>query len=109
MTRDWGQIIFYVEDADKFWTYLKEKEFHPDRPRDAAWGERYFHLYDPDGRELSFCPTNHLNYNVRWFKFGTALLLRGSWENTASSSGVICETRALPDAVIPNDTSTQRR
>ena len=53
VTRDWGRIIFHVEDVDKFWAYLKEKKFNPDRPRDAAWGERYFHLYDPDGHELS--------------------------------------------------------
>jgi len=24
------------------------------RPRDASWGERYFHMPDPDGHELSF-------------------------------------------------------
>ncbi len=23
-------------------------------PRDAEWGERYFHLTDPDGHEASF-------------------------------------------------------
>ena len=23
-------------------------------PRDAKWGERYFHITDPDGHELSF-------------------------------------------------------
>ena len=23
-------------------------------PHDAAWGERFFHLIDPDGHELSF-------------------------------------------------------
>ena len=23
-------------------------------PRDAEWGERFFHLVDPDGHELSF-------------------------------------------------------
>jgi uncharacterized glyoxalase superfamily protein PhnB len=23
-------------------------------PADAPWGERYFHLSDPDGHELSF-------------------------------------------------------
>jgi uncharacterized glyoxalase superfamily protein PhnB len=23
-------------------------------PRDAEWGERFFHLADPDGHELSF-------------------------------------------------------
>ena len=51
---DWGRIIFHVKDVDKFWTDLKEKGFNPDKPRDAQWGERYFHLRDPDGHELSF-------------------------------------------------------
>jgi uncharacterized glyoxalase superfamily protein PhnB len=23
-------------------------------PRDAGWGERFFHITDPDGHELSF-------------------------------------------------------
>jgi catechol 2,3-dioxygenase-like lactoylglutathione lyase family enzyme len=54
LTRDWGRIIFHVGDVDKSWAYLKEKEYNPDRPRDAEWGERYFHLHDPDGHELSF-------------------------------------------------------
>ena len=54
VTRDWGRIIFHVEDVDRLWAYMKEKEFNPDRPRDASWGERYFHLHDPDGHELSF-------------------------------------------------------
>ena len=26
----------------------------PAPPRDAEWGERYFHILDPDGHELSF-------------------------------------------------------
>ena len=34
--------------------YLKERGFDPARPRDASWGERYFHMSDPDGHELSF-------------------------------------------------------
>ena len=54
VTRDWGRIIFHVEDVDRFWAYLREKEFNPERPSDADWGERYFHLHDPDGHELSF-------------------------------------------------------
>ena len=29
--------------------------YKPDfEPRDAEWGERFFHLSDPDGHELSF-------------------------------------------------------
>lgn len=51
---DWGRMIFYVSDVDAFWTHLKQRGFDPDRPADAAWGERYFHVHDPDGHELSF-------------------------------------------------------
>lgn len=51
---NWGRIIFYVSDVDKFWAYLKGKGYNPAKPRDAQWGERYFHLHDPDGHELSF-------------------------------------------------------
>ena len=50
----WGRMIFYVPDVDAFWTYLKERGFDPEWPRDASWGERYFHISDPDGHELSF-------------------------------------------------------
>ena len=52
----WGRVIFHVEDVDEFWRYLKSKGFDPPSPRDAPWGERYFHLHDPDGHELSFAP-----------------------------------------------------
>jgi catechol 2,3-dioxygenase-like lactoylglutathione lyase family enzyme len=51
---EWGRVIFYVVDVDVLWTYLKERGFDPERPRDASWGERYFHMPDPDGHELSF-------------------------------------------------------
>ena len=50
----WGRLIFYVKDVDELWVYLKEKGFSTEKPRDAEWGERYFHLLDPDGHELSF-------------------------------------------------------
>ena len=50
----WGRLIFHVADVDRFWAYLTEKGFHPDLPQDASWGERYFHMSDPDGHELSF-------------------------------------------------------
>ena len=50
----WGRMIFYVGDVDAFWEYLRGKGFQPESPRDAAWGERYFHMSDPDGHELSF-------------------------------------------------------
>jgi catechol 2,3-dioxygenase-like lactoylglutathione lyase family enzyme len=50
----WGRLIFHVTDVDALWTHLKEKGFDPEIPRDASWGERYFHMLDPDGHELSF-------------------------------------------------------
>jgi len=45
----WGRLIFHVSDVDRFWAYLTEKGFYPDSPHDASWGERYFHMPDPDG------------------------------------------------------------
>jgi catechol 2,3-dioxygenase-like lactoylglutathione lyase family enzyme len=50
----WGRLIFYVPDVDEFSSYLKAKGFQTESPRDGSCGERYFHLYDPDGHELSF-------------------------------------------------------
>ena len=50
----WGRLIFHVTDVDAFWTHLKERGFNPEIPGDASWGERYFHMLDPDGHELSF-------------------------------------------------------
>ena len=49
----WGRLIFYVADVDAI-AYLREKGFRPESPRDASWSERYFHMHDPDGHELSF-------------------------------------------------------
>jgi catechol 2,3-dioxygenase-like lactoylglutathione lyase family enzyme len=51
----WGRVIFYVADVDALYERACELGLHPDNaPRDAAWGERYFHLTDPDGHQLSF-------------------------------------------------------
>jgi catechol 2,3-dioxygenase-like lactoylglutathione lyase family enzyme len=51
----WGRVIFYVEDVDAFHAMAVRVGLTPEfTPRDAAWGERYFHLNDPDGHALSF-------------------------------------------------------
>ena len=51
----WGRVIFYVSDVDELYQHALAQGFRPDTaPRDAEWGERYFHLTDPDGHELSF-------------------------------------------------------
>ena len=51
----WGRVIFYVADVDAFYAHALASGARPEfAPRDAPWGERYFHLLDPDGHELSF-------------------------------------------------------
>ena len=51
----WGRLIFYVPDVDALYSRLVAAGCPPDTaPRDAEWGERFFHLTDPDGHELSF-------------------------------------------------------
>ena len=51
----WGRAIFYVNDVDSMYQRALALGFATDfAPRDAPWGERYFHMSDPDGHELSF-------------------------------------------------------
>jgi uncharacterized glyoxalase superfamily protein PhnB len=51
----WGRLIFYHADVDGLYARLVAAGVQPDTaPHDAAWGERFFHLTDPDGHELSF-------------------------------------------------------
>jgi uncharacterized glyoxalase superfamily protein PhnB len=51
----WGRIIFYVVDVDALYNRALAAGWQPTTvPRDAEWGERYFHLTDLDGHELSF-------------------------------------------------------
>ena len=51
----WGRAIFHVSDVDTVYARVVAEGFVPEfAPRDAPWGERYFHLRDPDGHELSF-------------------------------------------------------
>ena len=53
--RWWGRVIFYVADVDALYDRALAAGCEPTTaPRDAEWGERYFHLVDPDGHELSF-------------------------------------------------------
>ena len=51
----WGRVILYVSDVDAFHARLVAAGIAPEfAPADAPWGERYFHVVDPDGHELSF-------------------------------------------------------
>lgn len=51
----WGRVIFWVDDVDGMYERAVASGEVPEMaPADAPWGERYFHLRDPDGHELSF-------------------------------------------------------
>ena len=51
----WGRVIVHVEDVDAVYAHARTLGLEPEAPpRDAEWGERYFHLRDPDGHEISF-------------------------------------------------------
>lgn len=51
----WGRAIFYVDDVDAQYARAVSTGLMPEfSPRDGTWGERYFHILDPDGHELSF-------------------------------------------------------
>jgi catechol 2,3-dioxygenase-like lactoylglutathione lyase family enzyme len=55
-----GRIIFHTKDVDKLYSYLRSNKgiantiSFQNEPMDGPWGERYFHVYEPDGYELSF-------------------------------------------------------
>jgi catechol 2,3-dioxygenase-like lactoylglutathione lyase family enzyme len=51
----WGRIVFWVVDVDEMFERARVARLETQTsPADAPWGERYFHLRDPDGHELSF-------------------------------------------------------
>jgi catechol 2,3-dioxygenase-like lactoylglutathione lyase family enzyme len=59
-TSNFGRIIFHTNNVDKLYLKLKnDKELSEiivfeNEPMNATWGERFFHVKDPDGYELSF-------------------------------------------------------
>jgi hypothetical protein len=58
--KHFGRVIFYTDNVDKLYSYFKSKEeisntiLFENEPMDAPWGERYFHILEPDGYQLSF-------------------------------------------------------
>ncbi len=51
----WGRLILHVDDVDALHQRLVQAGLTPTtEPADASWGERYFHIDDPDSHELSF-------------------------------------------------------
>jgi uncharacterized glyoxalase superfamily protein PhnB len=53
-------VIFYVADVDALHARVVANGYQPDTlPRNAEWGERFFHVTDPDGHEFSFARPLH--------------------------------------------------
>jgi catechol 2,3-dioxygenase-like lactoylglutathione lyase family enzyme len=50
----WGRAIFRVDDVDAIYRILHAQALAVEPPRNAPWGERFFHIIDPDGHEISF-------------------------------------------------------
>lgn len=51
----WGRVVMHVDDVDAAYAHFVEAGLSPEaEPQDAEWGERYFHILDPDGHQLSF-------------------------------------------------------
>jgi len=59
-SKDFGRIIFYTSDVDELYRTLKKDNtisklgLFENEPTNAPWGERFFHIRDPDGYQLSF-------------------------------------------------------
>jgi len=58
--RNFGRIIFYSENVDNLYLFFTQDKIVSklikikNAPNNANWGERYFHILDPEGYELSF-------------------------------------------------------
>ena len=58
--KHFGRIIFHTEDVDKLYSYFRNNNSisnlisFENEPTNAAWGERYFHIREPNGYQLSF-------------------------------------------------------
>jgi catechol 2,3-dioxygenase-like lactoylglutathione lyase family enzyme len=51
----WGRVVFHVPSPDDVHAAFVAAGYPPmTDPADAPWGERYFHILDPAGHELSF-------------------------------------------------------
>lgn len=57
---NFGRVIFHTNNVDRLYAYFKNNKsfskliFFENEPVNAPWNERYFHLRDPDGFQLSF-------------------------------------------------------
>jgi catechol 2,3-dioxygenase-like lactoylglutathione lyase family enzyme len=57
---DFGRLIFHTENVDKLYSYMKHDEYisksivFENEPTNAPWRERFFHIRESNGYQLSF-------------------------------------------------------
>jgi catechol 2,3-dioxygenase-like lactoylglutathione lyase family enzyme len=60
VSEDFGRVIFHTENVDRLYSYMKQDEYisksivFENEPTNAPWGERFFHIREPNGYQLSF-------------------------------------------------------
>ena len=50
----WARVILRVQGVDALYQHLRAQGLQPSPPKNAAWGERYCEISDPDGDVISF-------------------------------------------------------
>ena len=59
-SENFGRIIFHTDNVDKLYSYMENDEYvsksiiFESKPTNAPWGERFFHIREPNGYQLSF-------------------------------------------------------
>ena len=59
-SEDFGRVIFHTKNVDKLYSYMKQDEYisrhivFENKPTSAPWGERFFHIREQNGYQLSF-------------------------------------------------------
>lgn len=59
-SENFGRIIFHTDNVDKLYSYMQYDEYvsksiiFENQPTNAPWGERFFHIREPNGYQLSF-------------------------------------------------------
>ncbi|MDQ3851428.1 MAG: VOC family protein [Thermoproteota archaeon] len=59
-SEDFGRVIFHTENVGELYSYMRQDEYisksivFENEPANAPWGERFFHIREPNGYQLSF-------------------------------------------------------
>ena len=67
--KNFGRIIIYSDNVDELYNFFKKDNniasiiTIENEPIDGMWGERYFHILDPEEYEISFAQSINKNKN----------------------------------------------